>query len=198
MVYFMKYSIITNEMFRASPKLAVNLLVNLCTTGLQAAYTDHDCHIYQVHTQLINHMCINHRNAYMHMSTVPFERHTAKIRNSPVITSTQSARKWAECPIIAHHKLTQPVLHVVWHIGGQGDMGQIWPALHGAPSPHGRGSPISSIAGPQLKSGVLWLYASTQNGPAHHGNVFFSSLRQSTTNQQSTADRYRYPHPVRE
>ena len=51
-------------------------------------------------------------------------------------------------------------------------MGQTCPALHGAPSPHGMGSPISSIAGPQLKSGVLWSYANTQNGPAHQGNVF--------------------------
>jgi len=71
-----------------------------------------------------------------------------------------------------HHRLTQPVLHVVWHIGGQGDMGQICPALHAALSPHGMGSPTSSIAGPQLRSGVLWLYATTQNGPAHSGNVF--------------------------
>ena len=98
--------------------------------------------------------------------------------------------------IAPHHKLTQPVLHVVWHIGGQGDMGQICPALHGAPSPHGMGSPISSTAGPQLKSGVLWSYATTQNGPAHHGNVFSHRLRQRTIKQQSSADRY--PHPVRE
>ncbi len=70
--------------------------------------------------------------------------------------------------IAPHHRLTQPVLHVVWHIGGQGDTGQICPALQGAPSPHGMGSPISSIAGPQLKSGVFWSYANTQKGPADH------------------------------
>lgn len=82
-----------------------------------------------------------------------------------------------------HYKLTQPVIHVVWHIGGQGDMGQICPALHAALSPHGMGSPISSIAGPQLRSGVLWLYATTQNGPAHHGNGVCSKT--ASTHYQS-------------
>jgi len=58
------------------------------------------------------------------------------------------------------------------------------------------GSPISSIAGPQLKSGVFWSYANTQKGPADHENLFPQTLRPRNTNQQSTADRH--PHPVSE
>lgn len=49
---------------------------------------------------------------------------------------------------------TQAVLQVVWQMGGHGDTGQIWPDLHGAPSPQGIESPPSSSAGPQLNNGV--------------------------------------------